>query len=356
MRKPSALRNSLLLATAAFLFASRSGAQEAWHLQGLQGQVVHALGVTSADSNVLYAGTDTGVYRSDNSGAGWQLASGGLPVTPVRALAVHPENSRIVYAGTDTGLFRSDDGGVSWVHRGNGLVGTAVIALAIDPRRGHVLYAATDRMGPLQVFRTQDGGELWQPSTIQGPGYGTPTFGLIEDIEIRATDSRVHIGWHEIVFYSDNDGGVWPKYNDLNLEVENLLVDPFNPDTLYASVQSGGVAKSAPNFNWTFATGINTLTVVDLAADPTQQGTIFAAAPSSGVYRSTNAGTSFSATPAIPSPARVLAFAPSRSRLYAGTDNGVFRLGLAEPLSGPREAPQSLDRSRAPTQIGPRGN
>jgi hypothetical protein len=316
---------------------------------------VHALGVTSADTNVLYAGTDTGVYRSDNSGAGWQLASGGLPVTPVRALAVHPENAMIVYAGTDSGLFRSEDGGASWIPRGNGLEGTAVLKLAIDPRRGTVLYAATNRMGTLQVFRTGDGGALWQPSTIQGPGYGTPTFGLIEDIEIRGTDSRVHIGWHEIVFYSDNDGGVWPKYNDLNLEVENLLVDPFNPDTLYASVQGGGVAKSAPNFNWTFATGINTLTVVDLAADPTQQGEIYAAAPSSGVYRSTNAGASFSATPAIPSPARVLAFAPGRSRLYAGTDNGIYRLGLAEPLSGPRSSPQPPSRVRTPLEIHPRG-
>jgi photosystem II stability/assembly factor-like uncharacterized protein len=355
MRKPPASRFSILLASAATLVASLSVAQEAWHPQGLQGQAIHALGVTPADTNVVYAGTDLGVYRSDNAGAAWQLASGGLPVTPVRALAVHPDNPLTLYAGTDTGLFRSDDGGASWIPRGNGLEGTAVLVLAIDPRRGNVLYAATDRMGPLQVFRTGDGGQLWQAITIQGPGYGTPTFGLIEDIEIRATDSRVHIGWHEIVFYSDNDGGVWPKYNDLNLEVENLLVDPFNPDTLYASVQNGGVARSAPSFNWTFATGINTLTVVDLAADPSLSGTIFAAAPSSGVYRSTNGGTSFSATPAIPSPARVLIFAPGRSRLYAGTDNGVYRLGQAEPLSGPRDAPAPVDRTRTPGQISPRG-
>jgi len=61
---------------------------------------------------VVFAGTESGIYRSPNGGRGWQRAEG--PADAVQAVAVSPafHSDGIVMAGTEEeGLWRSDDGG-----------------------------------------------------------------------------------------------------------------------------------------------------------------------------------------------------------------------------------------------------
>jgi hypothetical protein len=58
------------------------------------------------------------VWKSVNGGASWSSAAGsgltGLPAAPVRDVEVHPTNGNWLYAGTEVGIFTSEDGGVSW--------------------------------------------------------------------------------------------------------------------------------------------------------------------------------------------------------------------------------------------------
>ncbi|MGH9486048.1 MAG: VPS10 domain-containing protein [Terriglobales bacterium] len=56
---------------------------------------VHAVGEDSKQSNLLYAGTERGVYVSFNSGDAWQPLQLNLPDTSVRDLAIH-DNDLIV--------------------------------------------------------------------------------------------------------------------------------------------------------------------------------------------------------------------------------------------------------------------
>jgi hypothetical protein len=37
-----------------------------------------------------------------------------LPTAPVRAVTVHPRRAGFVYAGTEVGLFASEDSGATW--------------------------------------------------------------------------------------------------------------------------------------------------------------------------------------------------------------------------------------------------
>ncbi len=58
------------------------------------------------------------VWRTTDDGATWIAAAGSgpsqLPAAPVRALAIHPNRPQWLYAGTEVGLFSSENGGGSW--------------------------------------------------------------------------------------------------------------------------------------------------------------------------------------------------------------------------------------------------
>lgn len=58
------------------------------------------------------------VYRSTDLGATWRDITGsgasGLPDVPVRSLVFHPTNPNILYVGTEIGVFTSDNGGTTW--------------------------------------------------------------------------------------------------------------------------------------------------------------------------------------------------------------------------------------------------
>ena len=56
-----------------------------------------------------------GLYRQSDGSDDWESITKGLPAEPqVRALLVHPENPAVIYAGTQAGVYRSDDRGGHW--------------------------------------------------------------------------------------------------------------------------------------------------------------------------------------------------------------------------------------------------
>jgi photosystem II stability/assembly factor-like uncharacterized protein len=314
-----------------------AAAEEAWFLEGLSGVPVTALAAGGSEPEVLYAGSDSGrVFRSPDSGQSWLEVSAGLPEGPIRALAVHPGDARILYAGTVAGVFRSGDGGASWVASSAGMAGGAVHALAVDPGNPAVVWASADEPGPLHVYRTADGGAIWQSTIIRGPGFGTPSnFGFVRSLVIRPGSSRVYAGWHEIVFWTDDGGGMWNKFPDVNFEVMVVRLDPFDPALVYAGTMGRGVARSVDTAPWTFADEIGTATIAALEIDPGEPGLLYAAIRDGGVFRSRDEGQTWLELGAIALPPSALLVASGDGTLRAGTSGGVFRWGTP-PAAVPR--------------------
>jgi len=85
------------------------------------------IAINPQNSNILYLGTgdrdcfDTygiGVLKSTDAGATWQ-PTGLFNNNPnisyiINCLAINPENTEIIYAGTSNGLFRSNNAGIEW--------------------------------------------------------------------------------------------------------------------------------------------------------------------------------------------------------------------------------------------------
>jgi len=69
----------------------------------------HVIREDPKNRNLLYLGTEAGVYASWNRGANWHSLRGALPVTPVRDMQIHPRENDLILATHGRGLYILDD-------------------------------------------------------------------------------------------------------------------------------------------------------------------------------------------------------------------------------------------------------
>jgi len=86
------------------------------------------------------------IYRSDDYGASWVDISSNIPIGPVNVIREDPRLKDVLYAGTDIGVYISTNRGESWEVLGRGMPSTYVHDLKIHPRE-HILVAATHGRG-----------------------------------------------------------------------------------------------------------------------------------------------------------------------------------------------------------------
>jgi photosystem II stability/assembly factor-like uncharacterized protein len=143
------------------------------------GEVVYSLLVDPADSSLIWASTDDGVYRSPNGGASFSPRMSGLPagawIGRLRLDPTSPAASRrLLVAIVNPGaVYRSDDGGASWKAKTVGLHPNAgesarshFYDLEVDPTNASLLYVtdtqnqgATEKVG--RVYKSGNAGDLW---------------------------------------------------------------------------------------------------------------------------------------------------------------------------------------------------
>ncbi len=101
------------------------------------------------------------LYKTDDAGASWALISGGLDCTPslrpatalpciqVNTVQIHPSQPGWLYAGTDLGIYTSENDGLTWSGSNDGPANVIVQDLTWNDNEQ--LYAVTHGRG---VFRT----------------------------------------------------------------------------------------------------------------------------------------------------------------------------------------------------------
>lgn len=219
--------------------------------------------------NTWFAGSvGGGIWKTTNAGQTWENKTPELPNLATTVLAVAPSNPDVIYAGTGEGffnidaisgdgIFKSTDHGETWTQ----LIGTAnlpgfqnVNRIVVDPENENLLLVCANSVfqnseGSSGIFRSSDGGMRW---------------------------TQVY------------DSGSRP--------IQQIIANPENFNTLYASVNGQGVIKSNDaGLTWAVASsGINAPRRIELAIAPTDTSRIYAAVEvnsrTSDLYVSENGG------------------------------------------------------------------
>ena len=85
------------------------------------------------------------VWRSTDYGKTWTSISAGIPVGPVNVIREDPVRANILYVGTDMGVYVTTDGGKTWMALGADLPTAYVHDLIIHPRDNVIVIATHGR-------------------------------------------------------------------------------------------------------------------------------------------------------------------------------------------------------------------
>ena len=235
---------------------------------------------------ILVGTVGQGIMRSPDGGETWQRQSIGHGLhsdATVRTLAHHPGRPETVYAGTDQGLYVSDDAGAKWRLTDSPLSRFAVWSLALDAAQPEVMFAGTGTPTPSRLFRSTDGGKGWEerPAKIadECPNVGIPrvTGIAIDPVNRRSVWLGIEV---DGVRHSTDGGETWTAVNGAipNPDVHNVAVTAGPPKTVfvvvnnevYTSTDDGGTWQALrvrESFPWTYPRGI--------AVEPGNGQTIF---------------------------------------------------------------------------------
>lgn len=184
---------------------------------------MRALKVYPDEPRRILAGSDVGVYRSDDGGATWYDLD--LPADDIQvwSLAVDPIDPDTIFAGTRPDAFRSKDGGKSWQQLSLGVTNPCPVGIPrttnviVDPRDHRTVWAGIEVDG---VYKSLDGGDSWVhlpelgPDPFHGdihgivvsPGrttsiYATSPFGIATSM-----DEGESWDYHEFPKFHEDDG------------------------------------------------------------------------------------------------------------------------------------------------------
>ncbi len=225
------------------------------------------------------------IWKTTNTGITWEPVFDNYGSYSIACVVLDPSNSNVVWTGTGEnnhqralgygdGVYKSIDGGKSW--KNMGLKDSRQIGMiAIDPRNTDVVYVAAE-------------GSVWGPGGERGL--------------YKTTDGGKN--WNKILNISDNTG------------VNNIIMDPRNPDVLYATSEQrrrhvhtkiGGGPETAIYKSTNAGASWDKLTSglpgedmggIGLAISPVNPDYLYAiieaANDASGFYRSTNRGATWS--------------------------------------------------------------
>ena len=309
---------------------------------------IGALAVDPNNPNIIYAGigmprvmyndplwiqvpTRGAVFKSTDYGENWEMLRGttGIDTTALfYSLAVDPHNSNIVFAGTHLGVYRSNDAGLTWELKNSGLPpmpeSVVVREIAIDPAEPGRIYVATSPIKDIErnpicsgIWYTTDYGELWQPCTT---GAWRINFRRIvvnpKNPSVLYAGALYGYGGRGGVYKSTNRGQTWVRItNDTNVQKGWIYFWGYTPDGLaldsrdtakifycnshavMKSTDAGNswiycYSESLGNGNWR-GTGLEVTCINQIIPDPIDSNIIYITLNDIGLLKSTDRGTSF---------------------------------------------------------------
>lgn len=273
-----------------------------------------------SNNNFLFAGTDSGVFRSGNNGATWQAANTGIEQRFVYSFKFA---NGFLFAGTSFGLYKSPDNGTTWTDANGSALTSSVIHDIIYASPNLVVVA--DNL----IFYSNDNGNTWNYNQNSPFILGNnPSFYKQHDsvllssgpVIFRSFDGGINwgksinvsndatidgfvqaykliiAGTAKGMYSSKNFGKTWKAIAPTGLRYGNWFAHDFyksgnNFLLAYDEIGVGYSADTGKNWNYTVQ-GFPPTASIDNAL-LFSNNTIFSGTHGDGLYKSTNAGNSW---------------------------------------------------------------
>jgi photosystem II stability/assembly factor-like uncharacterized protein len=194
----------------------------------------------------ILASACSGIYSSSDRGELWHKLMG-IPNTSRRTHVVRedPIDSNIIYAGTTTGLFKSANHGTTW----RTLTNTQVNAIAFDPRSPRGMYLALEYEGVGKSSNQGDAMELVDNGFVDR----RLTALTVSGNRLIALESQA--GESSGVFVSANQGDTWTQLRSMRglsgihlrtitgVSSEDRTLLAASAHQMYKSIDAGGLWK-----------------------------------------------------------------------------------------------------------------
>jgi photosystem II stability/assembly factor-like uncharacterized protein len=322
--------------------AARNTTTNAWTITDLGGAFHpdnHACSVQASNHLVVYAGSDGGVYRSTDGGATWtDTINEGPCVAQFEFIDQHPTSDAVVFGGTqDNGTEQFRNSPV-FNHADDGDGGFCAVD-RLQPRNVISTY-----YGPSPKRSTQ-GGKFgtWVDVSggITGSGLFYPPLALDD-----SNPSNIAFGTNVISLDATQGTGGWPTHVSLpGIAGSVSAIEYVNSNLIYAGTTNGEVYRLVRSGTTWTAHAIHTAPlpgqwIWDIAARPDNVNMIIVVMSGFGtphVWRGTVAASGTSATwtnisgtgagtlPDIPVNALVIDLVPPYNTYYIATDVAVYR-------------------------------
>ncbi len=240
-----------------------------------------------ARANTILVGTiGQSIMKSVDDGESWMRVgprdgfhSDGI----VRSLEPDPRRPEVIYAGTDAGLYRSDDGGGKWSLLDTPMSGSTIWSITIDSVDPKIMFVGTGTPSMPGIFRSTDGGETWQRKPMDvvdecpAVGIPRPTGITIDPIDHRNVWVGIEV---DGVRHSADGGETWTRIATEipNLDVHNVLVTAGPPKTVFTVMNDDVWRSTDDGETWEPAHARTTFPwhyTRDIVAKPNDPQTVF---------------------------------------------------------------------------------
>ncbi len=202
----------------------------------------------TVSETILVATCGQGIMRSTNRGESWTR----LPIYQdieyddiVRTLHVHPLHQNIIYAGFQCGVAKSEDAGRTWVRLSSFIDNYAIWKLVIDPKNPENIYVGTGAPTRAIAARSRDGGKTFERLPLSFPerceGVSKPRL-LAMAVDPEAPNN-IWAGAEEGgLFHSQDYGDNWRRVDTdmvgqplMHTDIHDIVVIPGNPKRIVVS-------------------------------------------------------------------------------------------------------------------------
>jgi photosystem II stability/assembly factor-like uncharacterized protein len=310
------------------LFRSTDGGLTWQTLPDMHGKSIRAMALAPSDPKVMIVGALDGVFRSRDGGNAWERISplNHAEIKNIESIAIDPHNPEVVYAGTWHLPWKTEDGGRNWHSIKNGVVDDSdVFSIIVDHHNAQNVYLSACS----GIYRSTNAAGLFHK--VQGiPFSARRTRVLKQD---PADPAVVFAGTTEGLWKSMDAGVTWKRVSAANVIVNDVHIDPRNPQHLLLATDRSGVLASEDAGQSFRASnrGFAHRQVASLLVDRFDPETIYAGLVNDkefgGVFLSHDAGQSWQQVNSGIQRLDVFALAqPDVQHILAGTNHGIFEL------------------------------